>query len=167
MEILDLYDKELKITGKTIERGQHVPYGYLIPIVAVFIYNDEKQFLIQKVAPSKGNYYASTAGHVQAGEIDFSKAMLRELQEEIGLNATKSELKLVKIRRYEYKFTFLYILKRNLSIEELQLQHEEVESVQWMDLGEIEALCKQGLFNRTHYELLRDCVESDFFKDEA
>lgn len=167
MEILDLYDKELKITGKTIERGQHVPYGYLIPIVAVFIYNDEKQFLIQKVAPSKGNYYASTAGHVQAGEIDFSKAMLRELQEEIGLNATKSELKLVKIRRYEYKFTFLYILKRNLSIEELQLQHEEVESVQWMDLREIEVLCKQGLFNRTHYELLRDCVESDFFKDEA
>lgn len=165
MELLDLYDKELKITGKTIERGRHVPYGYMIPIVAVFIYNDQKQFLIQKVAPSKGSYYASTAGHVQAGEIDFSKAMLRELLEELGLTATKSELKLVKIRRYEYKFTFLYILRCNVSVEELHLQQEEVESVKWMGLEEIEALCKQGLFNRTHYELLRDCVASDFFKD--
>lgn len=166
MELLDLYDNELKITGKTIERGQHVPYGYKIPIVAVFIYNDQSQFLIQKVAASKGNYYASTAGHVQSGEIDFSKAMLRELQEEIGLMAKKSELKLVKIRRYEFKFTFLYLLKSNVSIDMLHLQQEEVESVQWMSIGEIESLCKQGLFNRTHYELLRDCVESDFFKDE-
>jgi len=166
MELLDLYDKEMKITGRTIERGQHVPYGYMIPIVAVFVYNDQSQFLIQKVAASKGNYYASTAGHVQSGEIDFSKAMLRELQEEIGLTATKRELKLVKIRRYEYKFTFLYLLKSNVSIDMLHLQQEEVESVRWMTIGEIESLCKQGLFNRTHYELLRDCVESDFFKDE-
>lgn len=165
MELLDLYDKDLRITGKTIERGQHVPYGFLIPIVAVFIHNDQGQFLIQKVAPSKGNYYASTAGHVQAGELDFSKAMLRELEEEIGLKAEKNELKLVKIRRYEYKFTFLYLLKRNVPVEELKLQTEEVESVQWMGIGEIEALCKQGLFNRTHYELLRDCVESNFFND--
>lgn len=165
MEYLDLYDKDLKITGKTIERGQHVPYGYMIAIVAVFVYNDEGKFLIQKVAPSKGNYYSSTAGHVQAGEIDFSKAMLRELEEELGLKATKSELKLVKIRRYEYKFTFLYLLKSNVSIEDLHLQEEEVESVQWLSIVEIEALCKQGLFNRTHYELLRDCVESDFFAE--
>ena len=165
MELLDLYDNELRITGKTIVRGQHVPYGYKIPIVAVFIYNDQNQFLIQKVAASKGNYYASTAGHVQSGEIDFSKAMLRELQEEIGLTATRNELKLVKIRRYEYKFTFLYLLKSNVSIDMLHLQQEEVESVRWMNIGEIEKLCRQGLFNRTHYELLRDCVESDFFKD--
>ena len=165
MEILDLYDRDLKPTGQTIERGQRVPPGQMIPIVAVFIYNDQSQFLIQKVAASKGNYYASTAGHVQSGEIDFSKAMLRELQEEIGLTANRNELKLVKIRRYEYKFTFLYLLKSNVSIDMLHLQQEEVESVQWMNIGEIETLCRQGLFNRTHYELLRDCVESDFFKD--
>ena len=165
MEILDLYDRDLKPTGQTIERGQRVPPGQMIPIVAVFIYNDQSQFLIQKVAASKGNYYASTAGHVQSGEIDFSKAMLRELQEEIGLTANRNELKLVKIRRYEYKFTFLYLLKSNVSIDMLHLQQEEVESVQWMNIGEIETLCRQGLFNRTHYELLRDCVKSDFFKD--
>ena len=164
MELLDLYDKQLKITGKTIERGQHIPYGYMIPIVAVFVYNDQKQFLIQKVAPSKGNYYATTAGHVQSGEIDFAKAMLRELKEEIGLSATKSELELVKIRRYEYKFTFLYLLKSNVPISMLRLQQEEVESVQWMSLEEIEELCRQGFFNRTHYRLLHDCVESDFFR---
>ena len=130
----------------------------------MIIHNDEGQFLIQKVAERKGNYYATTAGHVQSGETDFARAMLREMKEEIGLSATKSELELVKIRRYEYKFTFLYLMKSNVSVEMLRLQPDEVESVRWMDLGEIENLCQQGLFNRTHYRLLRDCVESDFFR---
>ena len=164
MELLDLYDKQLKLTGKTIERGCHIPYGFMIPIVAVIIHNDEGQFLIQKVAERKGNYYATTAGHVQSGETDFAQAMLREMKEEIGLSATKSDLELVKIRRYEYKFTFLYLMKSNVPIEMLQLQQDEVESVRWMSIEEIESLCQQGLFNRTHYRLLRDCVESDFFR---
>lgn len=164
MELLDLYDRELKLTGKTIERGQPIPHGFQIPIVAAIIHNDENQFLIQKVAARKGNYYATTAGHVQSGETDFTRAMLRELKEEIGLSATKSELELVKIRRYEYKFTFLYLMKSNVPVEMLRLQPDEVESVKWMSLDEIEVLCSQGLFNRTHYRLLRDCVESDFFR---
>lgn len=164
MELLDLYDKELKLTGKTIERGQPIPYGFQIPIVAVIVHNDENQFLIQKVAARKGNYYATTAGHVQSGETDFARAMLRELEEEIGLTATKNELELVKIRRYEYKFTFLYLMRSNVSVEQLRLQPDEVEFVKWMSLDEIEELCQQGLFNRTHYRLLRDCVESDYFR---
>ena len=164
MELLDLYDKTLKITGKTIERGQPIPHGYQIPIVAVLVYNDQGQYLIQKVAPSKGNYYASTAGHVQSGETDFAKAMLREMKEEIGLVVDKTDLKLVKIRRYEYKFTFLYLLRSNVSVEELRLQPEEVESVSWMSIAEIEDLCRRGLFNRTHYGLIRDCEENNHFE---
>lgn len=163
MELLDLYDQTLKRTGKTIERGQHVPFGYLIPIVATLVYNDKGQYLIQKVAPRKGNYYASTAGHVQSGETDFTKAMQREMEEEIGLRVAKDDLKLVKIRRYQYKFTFLYLMRSNVKIEELRLQPEEVESVSWMGVSEIESLCKQGLFNRTHYELICDCEKNNHF----
>ena len=159
MEILDLYDKDLKPTGQTIERGQRVPPGLMIPIVAVYVYNDQGQYLIQKVAPRKGNYYSTTAGHVQSGEHDFAQAMLRELKEEIGLSATKSELKLVKIRRYEYKFTLLYMLKSNVPAEMLRLQEEEVASVMWMSHEDIELLCKMGLFNRYHYQFLLDCEE--------
>ena len=159
MEILDLYDKELKPTGKTVERGRPIPRGFMIPIVAVFVYNDKGEYLIQKVAKSKGNYYSSTAGHVQSGEIDFAAAMQRELKEEIGLSVAKSELKLVKIRRYEYKFTFLYMLKSNVPVEMLRLQEEEVESVKWMTRNEIEQLCNQNLFQRVHYQLLVDCEE--------
>ncbi len=159
MEILDLYDSDLKPTGQTIERGKRIPQGLLIPIVAVYVYNDKGQYLIQKVAPRKGNYYSTTAGHVQSGERDFAQAMLRELKEEIGLMATKSELKLVKIRRYDYKFTFLYMLHSNVPAELLRLQKDEVDSVSWMSHADIETLCKMGLFNRTHYQFLLDCEE--------
>ena len=164
MEILDLYDNELRPTGLTIERGKRVPPGMMIPIVVVYVYNNQGQYLIQKVAPSKGNYYSTTAGHVQSGERDFALAMLREMKEEIGLSATKSELQLVKIRRFNYKFVFLYILKSNVPVEMLRLQKEEVDSVMWMSRVDIELLCKMGLFNRNHYQLLLDCEESGFFK---
>ena len=163
MELLDLYDMDLRPTGKTIERGLPIPEGYQIPIVVTIIHNDSNQFLIQKVAACKGNYYAATAGHVQSGETDFAQAMLRELKEEIGLAVAKSDLQLVKIRRYPSKFTFLYILRCNVPVSALRLQPDEVESVAWMGLDEIDELCRQGLFNRTHYRLLRDCVENDFF----
>lgn len=159
MELLDLYDKDLKPTGQTIERGQRVPPGLMIPIVAVYVYNDQGQYLIQKVAPRKGNYYSTTAGHVQSGEKDFALSMLRELREEIGLSTTKSELKLVKIRRYDYKFTLLYMLKSNVPTEMLRLQKDEVDSVMWMSHEDIELLCKMGLFNMRHYQLLLDCEE--------
>ena len=159
MEILDLYDRDLKPTGQTIERGKRVPPGLMIPIVAVYVYNDQGQYLIQKVSPKKGNFYSTTAGHVQSGERDFAQAMLREMKEEIGLSVTKSELKLVKIRRYDYKFTFLYMLKSNVPAEMLHLQKDEVDSVMWMSHKDIELLCKMGLFNRIHYQLLLDCEE--------
>ena len=164
MEILDLYDKQLKLTGKTIERGKPIPRGFMIPIVAVFIYNDKGEYLIQKVAPNRGNFYSSTAGHVKSGELDFAAAMQRELKEEIGLSVAKSELKLVKIRRYEYKFTFLYMLKSNVPAEMLRLQKDEVESVKWMSRDEIEQLCNQNLFQRVHYQLLVDCEEKMNFR---
>lgn len=164
MEVLDLYDKDLKPTGRTVERGKPIPRGSLIPIVAVFVYNSHGQYLIQKVAPSKGNYYSTTAGHVQSGELDFAQAMLRELKEEIGLTVAKSELKLLKIRRYEYKFTLLYMLKSNVPVEMLRLQKEEVESVHWMTREEIERLCNEGLFQRVHYQLLLDCEERMNFR---
>lgn len=159
MEILDLYDSEMRLTGQTIERGKRIPPGFMIPIVAVYVYNDKGQYLIQKVSPKKGNYYSTTAGHVKSGEYDFALAMLREMKEEIGLSSAKSELKLVKIRRYEYKFTFLYMLKSNVPAEILRVQKDEVESVMWMSHEDIELLCKMGLFNRIHYQMLLDCEE--------
>ena len=159
MELLDLYDNDLKPTGQTIERGMPIPAGLMIPIVAVFIYNNEGKYLIQKVVESKGGYYATTAGHVQSGELDFTVSMLRELKEELGISVTKSELKLLRIRRYTYKYTLLYMLKSNVPIEMLRLQKEEVESVQWMSRKEIEKLCNEGKFNKIHYQLLLDCEE--------
>ena len=159
MELLDLYDSELRPTGQTVERGQLIPQGLMIPIVAVFIHNNEGKYLIQKVSEVKGGYYATTAGHVKSGEMDFTISMLRELKEELGLSVTKSELKLLKIRRYGYKFTLLYMLRSNVPVEMLRLQKEEVESVQWLSREEIEKLCDEGNFNKIHYQLLLDCEE--------
>lgn len=159
MELLELYDNDLRPTGQIVERGQPIPAGLMIPIVAVFIYNNEGKYLIQKVSQQKGGYFATTAGHVKAGERDFTIAMLRELKEELGISVTKSELKLLRIRRYNYKFTMLYMLKSNVPIEMLRLQHDEVDSVQWLSRSEIEQMCNEGLFNKIHYQLLLDCEE--------
>jgi ADP-ribose pyrophosphatase len=160
MEILDLYNKDLQFTGKTIERGVLIPEGYVIPIVAVIIRNDKGEFLIQKVSKQKGNYFAITAGHVQSGEFDFGKAMCREIREEIGLDIDRNQLRLIEVRKFHYKFTYLFFLKLNYEADEFVLQEEEVDSVVWMDFDEIVCLFEENMFQKSHYQLLLDYVKS-------
>ena len=50
MEILDLYDRDMRPTGQTIERGKRIPSGMMIPIVAVYVYNDKGHNLPSEVA---------------------------------------------------------------------------------------------------------------------
>lgn len=67
------------------------------------------QLLLQKRSLEKdsypGCYDISSAGHIPAG-VDFIPSALRELKEELGLEAKPQELILCGVRRFEYRDTF-------------------------------------------------------------
>ena len=133
MEYLNLYDENKKLTEKTILRGDKPEKGYYVGIVIVFIENSKGQFLIQKTSVEKGSIWATTGGLVKAGSTpDIT------IVEEIDMDI--NELKHIIIDKRKYSFQDVYYIKKDIEIDDLILQKEEVEYVKWLSVDEINEL---------------------------
>lgn len=153
MEKRDLYDKNRNLTGETIYKGESIPEGKYIIVILVMIQNSKGEFLIQKRSKQKDGKYAATGGHVKTGQTSI-EGMIDEIQEELGLTVKPEELECIfSGREDEYQVFFdLYYMKKDFEITDLILQEEEVESVKWMTLQEIDDLIKKDMFLINHAE---------------
>ena len=153
MEKRDLYDKDRKLTGEFIYKGEPVPKGKYIIVILVMIQNSKGEFLIQKRSKRKGGKFAATGGHVKSGQTSI-EGMIDEIQEEIGLTVKPEELELLYTAREDEQDVFfdLYYMKKDFEISDLILQEEEVESVSWKTIEEIDELIKNDMFLINHAE---------------
>ena len=153
MEKRDLYDKDRKLTGEIIYKGEPIPKGKYIIVILVMIQNSKGEFLIQKRSKQKGGKFAATGGHVKSGQTSV-EGMIDEIQEEIGLAVKPEELELLysAIEDEQDVFFDLYYMKKDFEISDLVLQEEEVESVSWKTIEEIDELIKQDMFLINHAE---------------
>ena len=153
MEKRDLYDFNRNLTGETIFKGEAIPKNKYILVVLSFIENSEGKFLIQKRSIQKNGKYASTGGHPKSGETSL-QGMLTEIKEEIGLSLLPTEPKLIFSGREDSSQIFydIYYIKKDFEIEDLQLQEEEVESVKWNSVSEIQNMINNNTFLRSHIE---------------
>ena len=160
MEKRDLYDKNRKLTGETIYKGENIPKGKYIVVILVMIQNSKGEFLIQKRSKQKGGKYAATGGHVKTGETSV-EGIIDEIQEELGLVVKPEELELIYSAREDESQVFfdLYYMKKDIDLSELVLQKEEVESVQWNTIEEIDELIKKDMFLINHAEEAYRTVE--------
>lgn len=119
--------------------------------VHVWILTPQKELLLQRRALSKKTYPGlwdiSCAGHVSAGESPETAAV-RELEEELGIDARESELELLGILKddlcfeghhYEREFQHTYLLRRDVVVRQLILQPGEVDDVALVSLDDFEA----------------------------
>lgn len=154
MEKRDLYDSDRNLTGETIIKGNKIPEGKYIVVVLIFIQNSEGKFLIQKRSERKNGKFATTGGHPKSGETSI-QGILTEVKEEIGLELKPNELELYYSGKSEEKRVFCdaYYTKMDVQdIKKLKLQEDEVSSVEWFSINEIENLMKQDKFFKNHYE---------------
>ena len=152
MEILDLYDDFGNKLNKTIVRGEIPQDGENIMLSIIFIKNKEGKYLIQKSSKEKGGEYASTGGHVTHNE-DSYKTIVRELDEELGINNTNDKIKYITTFKYPNRYClFAVYLIEDISIDltKLHLQKEEVEKVMWLSKEEIIKLINNGSFLESH-----------------
>ena len=170
MEMFDIVDENGEPTGTVKERTTVHEDGDLHRTSHVWIVRDNNKggldVLLQKRSESKdsnpGCYDISSAGHIPAG-CGYLDSALRELKEELGIDASSEELELRLIRRISYSDIFhgklfkdnqvtrVYKMKRNyIDIEKLNLQKEEVEEVIWMDYEE----CIKAVKNNT----IKHCI---------
>jgi isopentenyldiphosphate isomerase len=154
MEIFDICDENGLPTGRTVERGEAHRAGILHRTAHVWLIREEAgrtQVLLQKRSACKdsfpGCYDISSAGHIPAG-VDFLPSALRELKEELGLDARAEELHYCGRRRilnrrifndrpfWDNQISNVYYMWRDVEPKDLSLQACEVESVEWMDFGD-------------------------------
>ncbi len=153
MEKRDLYDINRNLTGETIYKGEKIPKDRYIVVVLSFIQNSKGEFLIQKRSPQKDGKYASTGGHAKTGETSM-QAIITEIKEELGLDVDEKELELVYSGREDRTQVFfdIYYMKKDFEIEDLKLQKEEVDFVEWDTLDRVKQLIDDGLFLKSHSE---------------
>lgn len=159
MEYLDLYDKNKKLTGKKILRGvDEIPKGNYINIVVIFIENSNGEFLIQKTSIKKGSIWATTGGHVKSGQTS-NEAIIEEVKEELGIDISKEKIELIISKRFDDVFIDAYYLKKDINIDKLILQKEEVELVKWLSIDDINALISQNKFRESNIEFFKEIIE--------
>ena len=158
MELLDIYDEQGNNTGKTIVRGETPKEKEHIALSVIFIENDAHQFLIQKSSKEKGNNYTSTGGHVNTKETP-KEAIIREVQEELGITLNTNEIEEYGYLLYDMPIRYIFYVKKNIDLQEISLQQEEVESISYKSIEEIEELIKTNKMLKSHGILFHELLK--------
>ena len=155
MEYFDIVDENGIPTGKTVSRDTAHSEGILHRTAHVWVEKPSDygfSILLQKRSMEKdsfpGQYDTSSAGHIPAGEESLSSA-LRELKEELGIEAKPEQLHYAGTFRIKYEKEFhgklfrdnevatVYVYEEPVEIDSLTLQKSEVSEVRWFDLDEV------------------------------
>ena len=155
MEILDICDENGLPTGETVSRDVAHRDGILHRTAHVWVVRQEKgvwQGLFQKRSMNKdsfpGMYDTSSGGHIPAGS-EVLPSAIRELREELGIDAAPSQLLWAGtfLNEYEqvfygrpfhdHEYTTVYIYDGLVDEKELVLQQSEVSDVHWFALDDV------------------------------
>ena len=160
MELLDVYDENGNVTGRAVQRGdKSVTFeeNEHIAVSIIFIENNKNEFLIQKTSHIKGGEYSTTGGHVNSGETPL-EAIKREVSEEIGIDIETKDIVSLGFYKIGMPLRYLFYIKKDIDINDVKIQEEEVESVKYMDELEIIELINQGKFLESHALLFKELM---------
>lgn len=149
MELVDLYDENRVPLGLTAERyGKKAP-GQYRTVVHVCVFDSTGRLLIQQRTPTKhvwpGRWDVSIGGGVDAGETS-RQAAEREFREELGYPLDLTGVRPTVTVNFGAGFDDFFITIKDIPLEELTLQAEEVSQVRWVTLEELYALVDEGSF---------------------
>lgn len=146
MELWDVYDKNRMKTGRVHERGKPLTKGNYHLVVSIWIINSNQEILLAKRHPDKRfpNMWECPGGSALAGENSL-EAALREVKEEIGIDLSSANGKLVKSERRHHNFRDVWLFTHDFSIEDTALQPEEVIDAKWVTILELEKMFNEGI----------------------
>lgn len=150
----DLLDKNRVPTGKTLRRGEKRPEGAYHIVVLGWVVNEKGEFLISRRCPQKSNplLWETTGGAKQAGE-DSLSAVIRELQEEIGVDVRRNRPVFLGSReRINGVYFDCWMFFKNVPIESVVLQQEETCDAKWVDDARFAEMIQAGQVTRASAE---------------
>ncbi|MBM3200199.1 NUDIX domain-containing protein [Candidatus Woesearchaeota archaeon] len=162
-EVIDLVDENGKPTNQIESKRAAHQKGLRHQSSHVWIYNPQGKVLLQKRSVNKdswpGLWDVSAAGHVIHGETP-KEAAVREVFEETGLKINPKDLEYLgvdkvsriipKVNWTNNEFYHIYLLKFNGKAEQLRLQKEDVEKVEFFTIDKIEKDLKDSKENKKY-----------------
>ena len=132
-EYWDIYDRNRIFQNRTIRRGDTFKDGEYYVCCEVWLQNSKGEFLITQRHPDKkaGGLWEFIGGGVFARETT-AQAALREVKEEIGVTLTASELSLLHVYKHKNYFMDIYLVKKNINIQNIVLDKNETVSAKWV-----------------------------------
>lgn len=149
MELWDVYDINRNKTNKTMVRGEPFEKDCYHLVVHVCIFNSNGEILIQQRQPFKegwSNMWDITAGGSAIKDDTSQSAAERELFEEIGLREDFKNIRPHITINFNDGFDDFYLIEREVDLNELSLQYEEVQKVKWATKEEIFSMIESGEF---------------------
>lgn len=147
-EYFDVLNEDGEFTGEVASREECHKIGLYHKAVVVFIINSKGEVLLQQRSSTKKlwpNLWDITAGgHVLKNEFGY-QAVIRETKEEIGLELQSEELLFIGCTRstntqkdiINNHFNEFYIVRKDIDINSLTLQKEEVQDIKWFKKEEV------------------------------
>ncbi len=157
MEILDLYDENRIKTGKTYIRGEQMPDDTYRLIVHLLIFDDWGNLLIQKRQKTKSmaNLWDITCGGAASAGETSKEAIARELKEELGISLDFTNIRPILTANFKHGFDDFYLVRKNIDLDEVSLQEEEVAACKWASFDEVMDLMDRERFVRYKKNFIR------------
>ena len=106
--------------------------------------------------------WETVSGGAVEGDTPVSGA-LRELEEELGIKATKDELKFIGSYVRINDYVEVFILEKDIDINELKLQEDEVQDAKWVEISEFEKLIEKEQASDTGFYIFKNYYDN-FYK---
>lgn len=146
MEYWDIYDVNGNKTNKIRKKGDKLEQGEYHLAMEAWIVNSNGNILIQKRSEKceiLPGVWGLTTGRMISGE-NTIEGCIREVKEEIGLNISKEDLNFVRrIFRTDLIWD-IYLIKKDVEINQLNLQENEVSEVKWVSIDEFNKMLDEG-----------------------
>jgi len=151
IERFDVLNELGEFLGKVATRDECHEKGFWHRAVYAFIIDENLNVLLQKRSPNKklwpNKWDVTIGGHVNAGEFG-RQALIRECKEELGIEINDDDIKYIvsttsvynKNKYINNHYDECYLITKNINIEDLKLQPEEVSDAKYFT--------KEDLINR-------------------
>ena len=106
----------------------------------------------------KGEHYSTTGGHINHGE-EAINTIIREVKEELGIDISNDDIIDLGHICVDFPVRFIFYLKKNIDLNNIDLQKDEVEQVSYMSVEKIKELLDNGLMHKAHYKVLEKVLD--------
>ena len=146
-ELWDIYDIHKNKKNKLHKRGVPLDNDDYHIVIHAWVVNSNDEVILTKRHSSKKicpNMWECTEGSIVAGE-DSVEGAVRELKEEIGLDFKIDEAKFFTSFVLDFSNTIIdsYVFKRDVDINDLVLQENEVSDAKIVDEKVYREMCRR------------------------